>query len=853
MLRFWDLFTRKHRDDVELVRARFAGFRHLLKMNNQVLRLIADANEKLGGEYLFDAQYLRSLESELGGAVTAVVHDLAEVSANRYPGLATAFERVQAAVRASLDPQASGRDGPMTLDIDELGTELSDMAGEKMARLGEIRRRLALTVPDGFVITARACEQAFADPAIAAELERYRKGHMDSAPRLQAVITTAGVPAEVAKAVKEALGRFSHNARFAVRSSALGEDGQHSFAGQHATFLNVPRDRVLDAWRKVVASLFSARAIEYRRQHGLVCSANDMAVGCMLMVPAAASGVIYTVDPNAPQSGALIISATFGLGVPVVEGRGEADLIMLSRATPHRVVTSKIAEKRTTKVAAPDEGIMSVALPAGRQGAPVLGDDTLTLLADAALRIERHMRCPQDIEWALSNEGTIAVLQARPLRLGPAARPKAEDVLTACKRHRVLLRGRGEVACRGVGAGPVFVVESDDATDGFSPGSVLVAQFASPRLSALVASASALISDAGSVTGHLATVAREYRVPAILGAKGATQDLPRGTVITVDADENTVYEGNVEELLGYQLLRNQPYEESPTFRMLRRMLRSVAPLNLRDPGSSSFAPEHCRTYHDIIRFAHERALVDFASLDGIDIDGHRTSARTLDLDIPLDLVVIDLGDGVAAGIKERTLAPDQITSRPLAVLLEGLLAPGAWSTNPTDMDLEGFLASATRADPLTMAGGGAVRRNVAIVAANYLNLNLRLGYHFNVVDCYLGENPEESYIFFRFIGGVTEVARRARRARLLAAILARQEFKTDLAGDLVIGRLQGVPQTVCEERLRMVGRLIGFSRQLDISLRDDLVVDRLADAFLQGRYQIDLDILVEENSNAIEH
>ena len=852
-MRFRDLFGRKHRDDVELIRARFTGFRHLLKMNSQVLRLIADANEKLGGEYLFDTQYLRSLESELGGAVAAVVHDLAEVSGNRYPGLASAFERVRAAVRASLDPQESGRSGPLTLNIDELGTELADMAGEKMARLGEIRGRLALPVPDGFVITARACEQVFADPAMAAELERYRENQADSAARLQTDIATGDVPAEVEKAVKQALGRFGHNAKFAVRSSALGEDGQHSFAGQHATFLNVPRDRVLDAWRKVVASLFSTQAVEYRRQLGLASSANNMAVGCMLMVPAAASGVIYTVDPNAPQSGALVISATFGLGVQVVEGRGEADLLMLSRATPHRVVTRKIAVKPAMKAAAPDEGIMSVALPAERQDAPVLDDDTLTLLATAALRIERHMRCPQDIEWALSNEGSIVVLQARPLHLGPAAQPKAEDVLAASRRHRVLLRGRGEVACRGVGAGPVFVVESEDATDGFVPGNVLVAQFASPRLSALVASASALISDVGSVTGHLATVAREYRVPAILGAKGATRDLPQGMLITVDADENTVYEGNVEELLRYQLLRTQPYEESPTFRALRRMLRSIAPLNLRDPGASSFAPEHCRTYHDIIRFAHERALVEFTSLNGIDIDGRRTNARTLDLDIPIDLVVIDLGGGVAAGAKGRMLAPSQITSRPLAVLLEGLLTPGAWSMNPTDMDLEGFLASATRADPLTMAGGGAVRRNVAIIGANYLNLNLRLGYHFNVVDCYLGEDPEDSYIFFRFIGGVTEAARRARRARLLAAILAKQEFKTDLAGELVIGRLQGVPQTVCEERLRMVGRLIGYSRQLDISLRDDLLVDRLVEAFLQGRYQVTPDIFVKEKSNAVEH
>jgi pyruvate, water dikinase len=455
------------------------------------------------------------------------------------------------------------------------------------------------------------------------------------------------------------------------------------------------------------------------------------------------------------------------------------------------------------------------------------------------------MKCPQDIEWAIDRDGQLVVLQARPLRLGPAGRPQADDVLSARGRYRVLMQGCGQVACRGIGAGPVFAVGSEETTESFAAGDVLVTQFASPRLAALVASASAIVSEVGSVTGHLATVAREYRVPTIVGAKDATRVLSPGTLVTVDADDNMIYEGRAEELLQYQLLRSQPYEETPEFRILRRMLRHVAPLHVRDPSAPGFSPEHCQTYHDIIRFAHERALAEFSHLDVLKLEGRGTGARHLDLDIPLDLVVIDLGGGLAAGVEGDTLKPSQVVSRPLTVLLEGLLAPGVWSTNPADMDLEGFMASATRAGPLTMLGGAAVRRNVALVTAEYLNLNLRVGYHFNVVDCYLSENPEDSYIFFRFVGGVTDVTRRTRRARLLAEILTRQGFKTELSGELIVGRLQGVPQSLCEERLRMVGRLIGFSRQLDILLRDDDIVDRLVDAFLLGEHQVALSALHE--------
>jgi pyruvate, water dikinase len=849
-VRFRNLFFRKRPDGVEVLRARFARFRHLLEMNNRVLRLIADANEKLGGEYLFDARYLQSLEADLGEAVTAAVRDLAEISGNRYPRLMWAFERARAAVRASLEPQRVTRDMPLTLNIEELGTELADVAGEKMARLGEIRRRLMLTVPDGFVITARACEQVLAHRTVASEFEAYREGRDGSAAKLQAAILSAPIPAQVGKAVKQALGRFGRSARFAVRSSALGEDADVSFAGQHATVLNVPRDRVLDAWRRVVASLFSAQASEYRHEHGLSAPAGDMAVGCLLMVPATAAGVLYTVDPSTPQSGKLVVSAVRGLGVPVVEGRGAADAFRVSRALPHSVVVREIADKAEMWVTASAEGTRIVPAPMAERTAPAVSDETLARLAEDALRIERHMKCPQDIEWAIDRDDKLVVLQARPLRLGPAGRPQADDVLSARDRYRVLMQGCGQVACRGIGAGRVFVVGAEEATDGFLAGDVLVTQFASPRLTALVANASAIVSEVGSVTGHLATVAREYRVPTIVGARDATRALSAGTLVTVDADDNRVYEGRVEELLQYQLLRSQPYEETAEFRILRRMLRHVAPLHVRDPSAPGFSPEYCQTYHDIIRFAHERALAEFGYLDVMKLEGRGKGARNLELEIPLDLVVIDLGGGLAVGVEGDTIAPNQVTSRPLTLLLEGLLAPGVWSTNPADMDLEGFMASATRAGPLTLAGGAAVRRNVALVSADYLNLNLRVGYHFNVVDSYLSPNPEDSYVFFRFVGGVTDVTRRTRRARLLAEILKPQGFKTELSGELIVGRLQGVPQPLCEDRLRMVGRLIGFSRQLDILLRDDETVDRLVDAFLLGEHEMALRTLMKEREDA---
>ncbi len=835
-----ELLLRKRRvGAVDVLRARLERFRHLLDRNNRVLELMADAGAKLGGDYLFDAQYLRWLDAELAEAVHAVVQDLAEVSGDRYPALEEAFERIRAGVRAGLGSGGEAREGPLVIQLSAVETELAGLVGEKMARLGEVRNRLDLKVPDGFVVTAAACRRLLAQPALGGRLDDLRQGQAplpEASARLAQAIRETEVPQDVAKAVRDALSGFDRGSSFAVRSSALGEDGELTFAGQHLSLLNVPREGVLDAWREVVASLFSPQAMEYRRRLGLPVPDADMAVGCILMVPAVASGVVYTVDPADPEGSATVVTATRGLGVLVVEGRGATDRFTLSRIPPHRVLSRAVAAKPEMCVSARSGGVAVVPVPTGERDAPAVTDEVLAEVVKAALRIERHMRCPQDVEWAVGPDEGVMMLQARPLRVSPPARGRGEELVRALLRYPVLLRGRGVVACRGVGAGRVSVVGAAGAAGDFPPGGVLVARHSSPGLSALASSASAIVTDVGAATGHLATIAREYRVPTIVDTGEATRMLKPGMEVTVDAEENIIYEGVVEELLSYDLLQADVYDETPEFRALRRMLIRIAPLHLRDPGDPGFTPDGCRTYHDIIRFAHEQALTTLADLDKFSVGSRADQVHKLDLDIPLDLLLIDIGGGLAPGAR-GPVSLEAVESRPLRLLLEGLTTPGVWTTHPAHMDLNGFMSSATRFASLTLPGTATVERNMAIISREYLNLNLRVGYHFNVVDCYLGEGPEDSYLIFRFVGGVTDLTRRTRRARLLSEILERHDFVTDQKGDLVVGRLKGVPRSVVEERLRMVGRLIGFSRQLDIFLKDEEIVDRLVSDFIHSRYE----------------
>ena len=151
------------------------------------------------------------------------------------------------------------------------------------------------------------------------------------------------------------------------------------------------------------------------------------------------------------------------------------------------------------------------------------------------------------------------------------------------------------------------------------------------------------------------------------------------------------------------------------------------------------------------------------------------------------------------------------------------------------MDMQSFLSSATRGTPLAVPETSQIRPNLAVVSRDYLNLHLHLGYHFNMVDCRLTEIDAANYVYFRFHGGVTEITRRSRRARAIAGILAAHAFGVEAKGDMVIGRLRDVAPAAMRERLEMLGRLIGYTRQLDVLMRDEATVEEFIQDFCEGQ------------------
>jgi len=303
-------------------------------------------------------------------------------------------------------------------------------------------------------------------------------------------------------------------------------------------------------------------------------------------------------------------------------------------------------------------------------------------------------------------------------------------------------------------------------------------------------------------------------------SKDASHRLQPGALVTVDAYYGNVYAGKRQELLkpppGDQVLR-----QSRAWKVLERVLKHITPLHLLDPRAESFRPENCTTYHALTRFGHEKAMAELFQISarGPEEDG----SRRLSSNLPLELFVIDLGGGLAPEAKNlAVVTPKHLRSRPFAAYWRGVEAAG-WR-GPRPVDLAGFMSVVMNAATDTNIRERLHEKNFAIIAADYLNLSNRLGFHFATIESFLGA-PEESYASLTFYGGGAELERRRRRVRFLCKVLKRLEFQVELKEDSLSARISGYDAAVMEEKLELLGRLMMVSKQLDMSMLSEGAVD----------------------------
>jgi pyruvate,water dikinase len=325
------------------------------------------------------------------------------------------------------------------------------------------------------------------------------------------------------------------------------------------------------------------------------------------MVEATAGGVMYSTNPLDIRDCSIFINSVWGLPKAVVDGSVDPDVIVVTRGDPMLVTEKQIKNKPLQYICYADEGVCRMELTADKGSSPSITDEQAVALAEMAVKLEQYYGSPQDIEWAVGADGSIYVLQCRPLQ--QFGNGTTKEIATAERSvDAPVLAAGGVTAAPGVASGPAFVVKSDVDKLRFPDGAVLVTAQSLPRWAPLLGRAAAVVTEVGGVAGHLANVAREFGVPALFGVPGVTTDLVSGQEVTVDADGRTLYGGRVDSLLHCTITRKNLMIGSPVYEMLVKVAEHIVPLNLLDPDSTDFQPKNCETLHDITRFAHEKSV-----------------------------------------------------------------------------------------------------------------------------------------------------------------------------------------------------------------------------------------------------
>ncbi|MBO4301050.1 MAG: phosphoenolpyruvate synthase [Desulfovibrio sp.] len=801
------------------LRDRCVRFRRLLSANKAALEAMSDVEEHLASSRPFGMPYVQAVTTRAVSAVFRMVRDLNGLSDNAHVPLQEAFDRIHKAMQATLTAKTH-RQGPLVLPLSAIGLADIPEVGGKMANLGEVAAHVGLEVPDGFAVTASAYYSFMEYGGLRAELDRrIQSTDMDKldaifslSSMLQRVVLAAPLPSDVEQAINESVDAMRKRAGadllLALRSSAVGEDGPGvSFAGQYRSELNVPPDEACHVWKEIVASKYSVTALSYRYQHGIPDDEAPMCVGVLAMVDSAAGGVAYSRDPVAEAHGReqVLLNAVPGLAQGVVDGGVTPDTYIFTHTNPPTFIRMKT----------------------GAAGQPSLTQAQAMALAQVALALEEYYNEAQDVEWALNaHTGRICVLQSRPLRASDAAPEQKSPIPTEQAEQEIChddhgggdnlvpLSVGGVAVSPGVGSGPVFVARKEADMLSFPQGGILVVERAMPRWAPLLSRAAGMVSETGGMAGHLASVAREYRLPALFGVKDACAKLDGVGEVTLDAQSCTVFAGRHKSLAAGLVTPPNLMKGSPVYQRLEELSRHMVPLNLLDPESPRFSPEYCETLHDITRYCHEKSVALMFDADSVS----QSLGKQLKAGTKLQYWVVDMGGGFARHISRSVVDISDISSAPMLALWDGMVAV-PWA-GPPAASAAGFMSvmlqSTMNPDLESTAPNVMASKNFFIISDTYMILQARYGYHFCTVECLAAASNHENFVSFQFKGGAADCQRRSLRARMVADLLEDHGFRVDVKEDSLFDIAEDYPAEEILYKTRLLGYLLIHTRQVDM-------------------------------------
>ena len=459
--------------------------------------------------------------------------------------------------------------GPLIKKLNQISLKDFDDVGGKNSSLGEMisnLSKLGVNVPGGFAITSTAFNEFLSlsglDQIISEELSNLDVENLTdlrrSGKKLRGLILKTPLPEVLISEIEKAWKDISTQGKsFAVRSSATAEDlPDASFAGQQESYLNIDGfENLIDAVRRVYASLFTDRAISYRKLREFKGTLS-ISVGVQEMVRSdiGSSGVAFTLDTESGYTGSIFITSSYGLGEGIVQGTVNPDEFYVYKNALENnkfpIIKKSLGEKAKKMIFTDSnmagKSVKYVRVKAEDAKAFSLSDAEIIELAGYAKTIEDHYKVPMDIEWAKDGEnGKIYILQARP-----------ETVQSKVSSYfeKFTLKDKGELIVCGksvgqkIGKGTAKVVKDISEIHNIKPGDVLVTDMTDPDWEPVMKIAAGIVTNRGGRTCHAAIIARELGIPAIVGCNTATKFILNGSKVTVscaEGSEGKVYKGEL--------------------------------------------------------------------------------------------------------------------------------------------------------------------------------------------------------------------------------------------------------------------------------------------------------------------
>ncbi|OGB97891.1 hypothetical protein A3F06_04485 [candidate division TM6 bacterium RIFCSPHIGHO2_12_FULL_36_22] len=457
------------------------------------------------------------------------------------------------------------------ISINDIG-----IVGGKNASIGQMIQKLTdanIKIPLGFATTANSYWYFMESNKLIDPIDN-ELGHIKNiqnivtltqiSKNIRKMIEASPIPKDLVQEIKDAYSSLSQeyntsNLAVAVRSSATAEDlPTASFAGQQESFLNIiGPDQLLESYKKCVSSLFTARAIAYRIEHGFENDKIALSVGIQKMVEAKIAGVSFTLDPETGFNKVVTINSSWGLGETVVQGIVNPDTYYVYKPTLaqhcNAIIRKQLGNKKQKIIYGKNSSNPTVLIntTAEEFNNFSLSQDMALKIAQQSVIIEEYYKKPMDIEWTVDNSDTLYIVQARPETVQSQKDPLS-PLLIRYKRkenpseNRLLVQGQS--IGQAIVSGKARVITSIDQIGEVQQGEILVTHMTDPDWVPIMRIAAGIVTNVGGRTCHAAIVSRELGIPAIVGANEATSKIKTGETISLDCSQGEigyVYQGQV--------------------------------------------------------------------------------------------------------------------------------------------------------------------------------------------------------------------------------------------------------------------------------------------------------------------